>query len=74
MDQTLSLLFQHADKGLSAILLIFFIVRLLPQITKLNNTIAALKESSDRRERQSDDTQKELIKLTERLKVRQEKQ
>ena len=68
--EALTTLLQHSDKGLSAILLIFFVVKLLPLVNKLNNTIGDLKESSDRRERQSDETQKEVIRLLERLKVK----
>ena len=68
--EALTTLLQHSDKGLSAILLIFFVVKLLPKITQLNEVVGALKESSDRRERQSDETQKEVIRLLERLKVK----
>lgn len=67
-SNALSLLLEHSDKGLSAILLIFFVVKLLPEVRKLAELIRDLKESSDRRERQSDQTQKEIIKLLERLK------
>lgn len=68
--ESLQLLLQHSDKGLSAILLIFFIVKLLPQINKLVNTVEDLKDVSARRERQSDDTQKDLIKLIEQVKAK----
>ena len=64
----LGAVFQHMDKGLSAVLLIFFLVKLLPQINKLVDAVHDMKETSDRRERQSDETQKELIRLMAQLK------
>ena len=67
----LSTLLTHSDKGMSAILLIFFVVKLLPEVRKLAELIRDLKEISDRRERQSDQTQKEVIRLLERLKYQQ---
>lgn len=68
--ESLNVLLQHSDKGLSALLLIFFLVKLLPQINKLVDTVGDLKDSSDRRERQSDETQKEVIKLLAELKAK----
>lgn len=69
----LGAVFQHLDKGLSAVLLVFFLVKLLPAINKMTDTLGDLKDSSDRREEQSDQTQKEVIRLLERLKYEQPK-
>ena len=68
MNETLTTLFQHSDKGLSFILVVYFVVKIQPAITKLIETVKDLKESSDRREEQAEQTQKEIIKLLERLK------
>ena len=64
----LGTIFQNMDKGLSAVLLVFFLIKLLPSINKMTETLEKLKESSDRRENQADQTQKDLIRLLERLK------
>ena len=69
----LGLVFQHADKALSGTLLAYFLVKLQPLLNKLTNKIDDSKESLDRLERQSDATQKDLIKLTERLKLKADK-
>ena len=73
MNETLNALFQHSDKGLAFILVLFFVVKLQPAITKLIETVRDLKESSDRREEQAEQTQKEVIKLLERLKYEPKK-
>lgn len=64
----LGTIFQNMDKGLSAVLLVFFLIKLLPSVNKMTETLEKLKESSDRRESQADQTQKDLIRLLERLK------
>ena len=73
MNETINTLFQHSDKGLAFVLVVFFVVKLQPAINKLIETVKNLKESSDRREEQSEQTQKELIRLLERLKWEQGK-
>ena len=68
----LGAVFQHMDKGLSAVLLVFFVVKLLPQLNKLADAIGDMKDIVNRLESQSDKTEKEFIKTNEYLKYRRE--
>ena len=64
----IGLMFQHMDKGLSAILLIYFVVKLQPMLSRLTDSIEDQQGIVKRLESQSSMTQKDLIRLTERLK------
>ena len=70
MEETniLPTLLTHSDKAFSGALLVFFLVKLQPLLNKLVDAVGDLKESSDRRERQSDETQKEVLKLVTQIK------
>ena len=61
-------LLNHSDKALSGALLVYFLVKLQPAITKLSEIVRDLKEISERRERQADNTEKKVIELMAQLK------
>ena len=58
--EELNVMFQHLDKGLSAVLLVYFIFKLNPLLSEINKQLTILTRASDSMRNELDDLQDDL--------------